>query len=351
MGKAIILSGGSRAQDLTAKKENVLAWKTYGGADADLDPGTGIMPDRGAVNASLDCGKSTTIPSGYHNGSGVIRANALSGQTPASASAGQIISGYGGWVNGAKVNGTVVDRGSLQNGSYGASGNYIAINAIPEGWYHGSPRVQIPTASLMSALGITPENIKKGVTIGNVTGTREGYTDSPLLIHNYAPFKSSGATEYKYPWQNYDFWSLHNSANPGEDYVTGSWWTTNNLYNDGFSGWTKSNGTINLTAYKRLEFKIECYYEDPLHNKYLTPSSSSPYHARCHAALMDLSGNVVMSIGPVDNGTYNFDVSGLTGNYYFCVGGTVTVTHSSKNGDKHYYYGECVFISKATLYA
>lgn len=249
MGKAIILSGGSRAQDLTARKENVLVGKTYVGADADLDPGTGIMPDRGAVNASLNCGESYTIPAGHHNEGSVIRANALSRQTPASASAGQVINGYSGWVNGEKIQGSVADRGNLQNGGYGAAGNYIAINAIPEGWYHGSPRVQIPTANLMSALGITADKLKKGITIGNVTGSWEGWVDPTCTIYDNGTWGggaaglSSGAmggVGSTYPVitpdiKFTDYKTLHVQVYVGISYTGDDWWEESDI--DGFYVW------------------------------------------------------------------------------------------------------------------
>jgi hypothetical protein len=37
------------------------------------------MPNKGAVSSNLNAGGSYTIPEGYHNGEGVIKANALSG--------------------------------------------------------------------------------------------------------------------------------------------------------------------------------------------------------------------------------------------------------------------------------
>ena len=67
---------------------------------------TGTMPNKGAVTASLNCGGSYTIPAGYHNGSGKVTANSLSSQTSANATAGDIISGKTAWVNGSKITGT-----------------------------------------------------------------------------------------------------------------------------------------------------------------------------------------------------------------------------------------------------
>ena len=69
---------------------------------------TGTMANRGEVTATLNAGGSYTIPAGYHNGSGKVKANSLSSQTSATATASDIASGKTAWVNGSKVTGTYV---------------------------------------------------------------------------------------------------------------------------------------------------------------------------------------------------------------------------------------------------
>ena len=132
-----ILASGSDDSDSTSvgtDGSNVLAPNTYIGSDGEVH--TGIMPNRGsldkvlslnetfnlpagyyrggkvtqnipnngAINASLNCGQSKDIPAGYTNG-GRITANSLASQTPANATAAQILAGYTAWVNGVLVNG------------------------------------------------------------------------------------------------------------------------------------------------------------------------------------------------------------------------------------------------------
>ena len=68
---------------------------------------TGTMPNKGAMTASLNCGGSYTIPAGYHNGSGKITANSLASQTSANAATGDILKNKTAWVNGSKITGAM----------------------------------------------------------------------------------------------------------------------------------------------------------------------------------------------------------------------------------------------------
>lgn len=77
---------------------------------------TGTMANQGTKSTSLNCGGSYTIPAGYHNGSGKITANSLAGQTSATATAAQILSGKTAWVNGSRLVGTMVDYSYLAQG-------------------------------------------------------------------------------------------------------------------------------------------------------------------------------------------------------------------------------------------
>ena len=131
------------------------------------------MIDNGAKTASLDAGGSYTIPAGYHNGSGKVTAAALSGQTSANAVASDILSGKNAWVNGVKVNGSMLSAPSYPNEltakqmhCYGSSytshdGNNIYMQ-IPESRYYASG-----TWIGFSDSDLVPANIKNGVSIGS----------------------------------------------------------------------------------------------------------------------------------------------------------------------------------------
>lgn len=64
----------------------------------------GTMANRGAPTNGLNCGGVYNIADGYYSG-GSITANSLASQTPANATAAQILAGYTAWVNGNLING------------------------------------------------------------------------------------------------------------------------------------------------------------------------------------------------------------------------------------------------------
>lgn len=134
MAEALLVKsgGGTDSGDLTATLSQVLSGYTAMTRDSNDDPGTGTMPNRGAVNQTLNAGGSYTIPQGYHNGNGKVAANSLSSQTSGNASSAQILTGYNAWVNGSNVNGAMPNRGNL---NFNPSGS--TSQAVPSGYYSG----------------------------------------------------------------------------------------------------------------------------------------------------------------------------------------------------------------------
>lgn len=134
MAEALLVKsgGGTDSGDLTATLSQVLSGYTAMTRDSNDDPGTGTMPNRGAVNQTLNAGGSYTIPQGYHNGNGKVAANSLASQTSGNASSAQILTGYNAWVNGSNINGSMPNRGNLDFNPPSSTSQ-----SVPSGYYSG----------------------------------------------------------------------------------------------------------------------------------------------------------------------------------------------------------------------
>ena len=133
--------GGADLDVITAGAGDVLSGKVI--VDQDGNPITGTIPVKNAIASSINCGGSVDIPAGYYPTAGKVQANSLASQTAANAGAGQILSGYSGWVNGAKVNGSMTNRGAW-TGSVGTNGTTY----IPAGYHNGSGYINNSQATM-----------------------------------------------------------------------------------------------------------------------------------------------------------------------------------------------------------
>ena len=118
-----------------AADSQVIAGKTYYNTDAKTKR-TGIMVNHGAIMVSLNCGKSFTIPAGYHNGAGEVIANSLTSQTDSNAVAGELLKDKTAYVKGNKITGTMANQGA-KTASLNCGGSYT----IPAGYHNGSGKV------------------------------------------------------------------------------------------------------------------------------------------------------------------------------------------------------------------
>ena len=143
---------------------------------------TGTMANQGAVNSSLNCGQSYTIPAGYHNGSGKITANSLASQTSGTAIADDISQGKTAWINGQKITGTATNGSIIEDGAVVAKYSL----AISQDWQQ--------TKSVNFETGIPCTKIVIGTNGGtNNNLTFNIYNASGTLIDSlYSPSTGNG---------------------------------------------------------------------------------------------------------------------------------------------------------------
>lgn len=163
MGDVNVTPGGGSGVDsdnATASAADILSGKTAGIAGAD-EPVAGTMPNNGAWRGSVAMNSSVAIPRGYHSGAGGVSGPSIPYQNAE--------------VDGDRAYATNISCGPGQINLGVRNGHYL--NGV--NWIKGS----FPT--------LAAANIKKGVNIGGVVGTWEGYVTSPLIF-----FASNGYTAY-----------------------------------------------------------------------------------------------------------------------------------------------------------
>lgn len=190
MAEGIVLQNGGSggaSDELTATAANVLAGRTYVGADTEDEAGAGTMPDNGAMQRVLRAGENVPIPKGYHNGGGTVRAAPLAEQTPGNATAGDILRGKTAWSNGGRVDGSIPIIDTMGNGDgrgnnspwFGIDGNNQTfwVELLHRVAYYtrsdGKPHVTIDAAALGNAI---KEQVLQGARFScqygiNVEGT------------------------------------------------------------------------------------------------------------------------------------------------------------------------------------
>lgn len=182
---------------------DVLSGKTF--TNSSTVGETGTMTNNGAVSQSLNCGGSYTVPAGYHNGSGKVTANSLASQTgvdsgKTAVTAGTMVSGYQGWVNGNKVTGTFAGQEKTVTAETSAasvtpdSGKYltkVTYNPTPSQTKSASPSTSAQTISpdsgkLLSSVSISAISPQRAA---GVAATTSGLLNSSNLTgYVYFPY-------------------------------------------------------------------------------------------------------------------------------------------------------------------
>lgn len=171
-----ILASDGSAENVSFTSDKLLTGCSANNTNGEKIEGT--MPNNGAVFPTLNCDSFYTIPKGYHNGAGVVTVNSLASQTPGTAGPNNLLSGQIAWSNGAKMVGTMPNRGAI------TAGNSIFVNndvksiycRFPQGGYvtnatSGYPEISYSFDTVANVLGITANKILAGNTICGVNGT------------------------------------------------------------------------------------------------------------------------------------------------------------------------------------
>lgn len=114
---------------------------------------TGSMVNRGTISQSLNAGGTYTIPAGYHNGSGRVTANSLSSQTSGTATAADIAKGKTAWVNGSKITGTHTESSGELTSAPLYADLMVETNVVTLNY--NTLKIAVPTTYWSSGDGLT----------------------------------------------------------------------------------------------------------------------------------------------------------------------------------------------------
>ena len=111
----------------TATSDKVLLGESFYSTDAKKIL-NGTMPNNIAQVIQLESNGQYTIPEGYHDGKGIVKAPTLSSITEGTAKANDIFKDKTAWVNGEKITGTMVLDGTVTPDKVVAGYTYYATN-------------------------------------------------------------------------------------------------------------------------------------------------------------------------------------------------------------------------------
>lgn len=208
----------------------------------------GTMVSNKAETVTLPAGNSYTIPTGYHTGKGVIKAQTLSSQTSGNATAATLLAGRTAWVGGKQITGTMPNNSTTEtilpiNGTY----------TIPKGYHTGLDTVtqSIPT---MDAQTIGPA--KEIQTIPCAGYVMEGdITITGVDALNYQRLGTSPTDSTGVEIANYDLTVTNNTASVVLSVDNWHDNATLNVYNATFTDLIDSTGaSVSLTCLLMLDW-------------------------------------------------------------------------------------------------
>lgn len=282
--------------DATGTEAEMLVGKTfYAGGNKK----TGTMPNRGAANATLNAGGSYTIPEGYHNGTGKVTVNSLASQTPATATAAQILSGQTAYVNGNKITGTIPSKGTQ---TYTPKTTNQTIGA---GQYLSGAQ------TILGDPNLVPANIVKGKTIFGVTGSFV-MPQSPIYAFQsgkslYGVYRNLGNASKANIYEHEGYIGINSGS--GKYY-----------------GFIALSNPIDVTLYNKLNFIPPSFDIDPETGYIGLVTQTSLNNATEQNIVNNIidsnSGwSAVVKETVYENHSISCDISKLEGMYYIAIGG------------------------------
>ena len=196
---------GTATRDATAKAGELLTGKTayVGGVKV-----TGQMPDHGAVTTALNCGKSYTIPAGYHNGLGKVTANTLASQTKGNAAAADILKTKTAYVNGTLLTGTMEVQSVLSFSAAPASATQITCT------WKNPAKGPFSGVIIIGKTGSYPTSITDGTRYYKGSGNNTSANGSSTqIISKLSPNTKYYFKIFSYCTKNNSEWSAASARN------------------------------------------------------------------------------------------------------------------------------------------
>lgn len=332
MGKVLMSGGGGGvgSDEVTATKDKVLTGQTYLGSDTDDEIGTGTIPIRTPVNQSLGINGTIALPYGYYPSDSKITQNIATrgaatitpGKTAQTIGAGQYLSGaqtiasLGGNAPASMVHPSYTfssdNAGRAQKGTMATLGAQTVVPTNVQRVVNTSGKYMTGNVTVQAVTNLIAANIKKGVVVGGITGTFEGYTTSPLNIYNRG------------------VWSGVQNTGLSTVITTGNSFRVYDTYM-GFYGTStpnrppinaRTNQTINITAYKYLKVTFDAGSAGTARNQNLgrigiSTNASAGINSYTATATKDpLGANDYVVV---------LDISNYAGNYYLYIESTTRV--------------------------